>query len=74
MTVCNIDPQHIALDSRYKAIDARIQNDLIVDSDGTLKQLALFKATALRTKQQEVHGSENGTKKEQSKQWIAIAV
>jgi hypothetical protein len=36
--------------------------------------LALFQTAALRTKQQEIHGSENGAKKEQSKQWIAIAV
>jgi hypothetical protein len=36
--------------------------------------LTFFKATALRTKQQEIHGGENGAKKEQSEQWIAIAV
>jgi hypothetical protein len=36
--------------------------------------LTLFQATALRTQQQEIHGGKNGTKKEQSEQWIAIAV
>jgi hypothetical protein len=38
-----------------------------------LELLALFQATALRTKQQKIHSSENGAEKYQGKQWIAIA-
>jgi hypothetical protein len=74
VTVCNIYPQDIALDGCHKSVDARIQDDFIVNRNRALKRLALFHAAALRTKQQKVHGSKNGAKEEQSEQWIPTVI
>jgi hypothetical protein len=74
VTVGNVNPQHIALNGGDKAVDARIQDDFVIDSNGTLQLLALFQATTLWTKQQKIHSSENRAEKYQGKQWIAIAI
>lgn len=67
-------PREHLLDGRNKAVYARIQDDFIIDRNGTLQRLALFQAAALWAQQQEIHSSENRAEKEQRRQWTATAL